>query len=214
MKVSRENEQVTKAFADTRGWLLSMNRCAGALTLLRHEKAGPLITAGTEGQQAVENLLLTPRFEATINGNRHTNIYDKKASVAYARAGENSGFSVNALLVDEQQAPFPGLPAPCRIQYGIKGDMFVLRAVCPYPPNAGKIKYLLPLAGDRRDRICVIAPNRLQVIKRKAIVHIEADIPFMTAGIRNERIFSIMQGMDALPLEFLHTDIEIRIHVT
>lgn len=237
----REQEYGVKAFPEVQTWLIAKNKwratitsydqeysmtgghaSGGALTLLWHEKAGPVIVASMNRYQLVESfnmqrdkaLLptgLTPRFEAIYNSNIYSNINDLKAAITYDQTDRALLFTTKSQLVDEKQALFPGA-ADCEVQYGIQQGVFNIKA--NYKGPVGKVKYLLPVISSLEEKIWVIAPNKLQIVKPRAIVHIEANIPFTTAGTPNERIFNFVPGMEAVLLEFTHHSIDIKISVT
>lgn len=239
----REKEYGVKAFPDIQTWLLAKNKwratitgydqeylmkaghaTGGALALLWHEKTGPLIVAGMNKYQLVESFnmqrdkapnptCLTPRFETMRQDNAYTNINDLKATIEYTETDTAINFITHANLVDENQLLLPG-QAACVVQYSFSDDVFTIKATYTGEAQSGIIKYFLPIISSSNEKAWAIGPAKLEIIKPNGIVHIEANVPFNTAATSGERIFSFVPGMQAIPLEFSHHDIEIKIFVT
>lgn len=229
-----EKEYGVKAFPDLYTWLFSRHQwrgtvtgydheytfkgghaTGGALTLLRHNKAGLIVVAsmnrytlqeGFNMQRDTENCMsLTPRFETITNGKVYTNISDLKARIEVQQEGSNIFFKTSSKMVDENQTGEDG----CAISYSITDTAFTIQASC----NAPKAKYILPLICTKEETVKVINARKLEINKAGGTFVVETSVPYTISIPLTQRIFNFVPGMEAIPVEFAYREVAIKISV-
>ena len=235
-----------RAFADIRAWLIakgswrgtvtgydqeysmkSGHATGGALTMLWHERVGPLIVASMTTYQLVEPfnmqadkdgvpMCLTPRFEHIADGITYTNIHDLGAEIQYSETGDEVRFDTRSRLLDASQGDGgPDLRTTCAVSYSFKETEFVLHAQCTPGGNPGAVNYILPVIAAGSEPVTVESPCRLQIQKAKGVVRIETSSPFVLGETGpHGRSFNFVPGMEAIPLLFGAQDIRMTITVT
>ena len=241
LRIPRQFVYGVKAFGDINTWLFSRynwlatvtgydqeytmksgHASGGALTLLWHQSAGPLVVASMNKYQLLEgfnmqadtdprSMCLTPRFEWMGADGVYTNINDLNATI---ETGDSDGYPVAetmSTLVNESQVPAPVASPGCSITYTI-GNVFTIVARCAAAP-ADKLKYILPLVTTRDEKITVVSPTELIIHKPVIQVVVKTNTPMhLPLGI-DERIFNFVPGMEAFPIELAAAEIEIKIAV-
>jgi hypothetical protein len=231
----REKDYGVKTFVDIGTWLVSTggwratitgydqeytmkggHASGGALSMLWHQKTGPLIAAGMNRYQMVESFnmqwkdgatdCLTPRFELVTDNIIYTNINDLRSTTTYK---ENPILFVSKaqLKNEDQQTAGKGSP-DTEISYQFMNDVLIIKAACK--SSAANLRYLLPIVSKNNEEIRKISDRKIEIRKEQAVVSVEADRPMK---FRNERAFNFVPGLEAVILEWNEKDIEITISI-
>lgn len=130
----------------------------GALTLLWHKKAGPVIAGSVVDYKLVEahNQQLTlkkarhrsllPRVELFVDGERYSQCYDTRAVITTSGNDRQVSVKVHASLVTIDQKPLTS-PACVKLEYRLTGSELGISGRV-YGSNAGKARFVLPVIGD------------------------------------------------------------------
>ena len=195
----------------------------GALTLLWHEKAGAVVVAGMNSYQLEEpfnmqrdkdpfSIGFTPRFEYEEQGSTYLNIADLKAAIDYTEEGNQILFRSASRLVNGVQQ-MPQQAVDCKVDYTFSADSVTIAASCTAPP-AYPVRFILPLIASQQERYEELSDRALKIFKGTAVVHMEADQPFVIAPCANGRVFNHVPGLEAIPLVFTTHHVNIRIYTS
>lgn len=165
-----------------------------------------------QSDKNLQSNFLAPRFEALIDGVTYSNVNDLETSVQHSETVSGLIIETESGLVDKNRQRLKG-NARCEVRYSILQNEFIIQAKYIPPASGPSVKYVLPLISNSREKIWVISPSRIEVVKFGNIVTIEANKPFRTAGKENERIFGFVPGSGIVMLEFLYNEIEINIRI-
>ena len=185
----------------------------GAITLLWHEKAGPVFATANTDYSMFEshNMQLTRRNTShrslcpgVVLGEKFAQFYDHSAKM---KAEEQSGgvrISVQARLADINHCPSDA--APCRLEYMLSADS--LRIFGTIDPQA---ELILPVIA-RDDAPLIKQPGKLTIEKPGAAVIVEAD----RIAANPEHIFCLAPGFEAVEVHILpdengSIDVSIRV---
>ncbi|MDB5231798.1 MAG: hypothetical protein JWN76_2603 [Chitinophagaceae bacterium] len=229
----RENKYGVKQFKDIATWLVSSGQwkgtvtgydveytmksghaSGGALTMLWHEKAGPVIVASMNQYQLVEaynmqrdkdpfSICLTPRFEITKQKIVYTNINDLDAAVTATALVLQS----KSRLVDENQSPLQG---SCSMEYNFTGNEFNLRG----HTTEKEVRFILPVIAASNEKASYAAPGHLQIEKPNGILHIRSAFPFKTLQPLEKRHFNYVPGLQAIAIVSESPDVSFEFSFT
>lgn len=195
----------------------------GALTLLWHNKTGPLLVAGMTRYQITEatnmqrdrsgfNTNLTPRVEVFKNGQTFTNILDLSAKVSFNEAEDAIHFNVRSKLTTETGEVLQKEKDDTLFNYTINNDSVKIQL--QYTGDASNAaQYTLPIVCTKNEKVEVLSPTSLSIQKENAIVKVESSKPFKLTGDTN-RIFHFVPGMEAIAVVFAETNVQVKISVT
>ncbi len=179
----------------------------GALSMLWHDKAGPVFAASMAKYVMVEEynqqrhidsdvMPLTPRLEAGEGGKWFTNLYDLTAEIA--PSGDT--IEVRTRLCDEDGSDPPDGPLRCRIRYDFAKDKVTMTA---RREAAGlPVRLVLPVISESREIDTQVAENTYTIAKSGAEIRIEANAPLRLAKVEHprRRVFNLVPGFEALPI--------------
>jgi uncharacterized protein YbcI len=165
-----------------------------------------------QSDKNLQSNFLAPRFEALVGGITYSNVNDLDTSIQYNETGTGLIIETQSGLVDKNRKRLTG-NGTCEVRYSILQNEFIIHA--KYVPSASGpfVKYVLPLISNSREKIWVISPARIEVVKSGTVVTIEANKPFKTDGEENAHIFGFVPGSGVTMLEFLYNEIEINIRI-
>jgi len=173
----------------------------GAITMLWHEEAGPMIAGTMTQYQLVEpnnmqipqytgNICLTPRIEYKKEGVYYRSINDKNAIVTYTD-GETISVDVTGKLVDGKQngdIRFKANYLFSTEEVQIKVQAEIEDAV-----------YYLPIISRNTEPIRFVNERYVEIIKDSVIVDIKSNLPLHINGNKANRIFNPVGGFEAIP---------------
>ncbi len=239
----REKMYAPRFFEDIQTWLISKGKfratitaydkeykktknghaSGGALTMLWHEKTGPLLCASMNDYQLYEagnmqrdtdtlSMPLTPRIELQHNGTTYSNISDLTATVKVAETHQHVKISTRSKLVDgNQQSPSTGI-INCSITYTISDNKVILDFQCDQTIPAAQVRIVLPVISLSTEKTQMVSEKRMDITKEKCVVKISADHKLERANTRDGRIFNYVPGFEATP--FVINDGQARIEIT
>jgi hypothetical protein len=243
IRLPRELTPRVKFFHDNQTWLIAKGRfratvtgydkeykktnnghaSGGALTMLWHEKTGPLLTASMNQYQLYEagnmqvdddplSMCLTPRIELIIDDVTYMSISDLKATVDVEEKADVV-VKIRSRLVDkDQRSPVTG-EVNCEITYVFRDDGVSLHFKCDPYPDEQKIKIVFPMISKSSEKTEMRDDHTVQIFKDAAIVTVAADKAITQLPVTHSRVFNFVPGLEALPLSIQHSDAVIEISV-
>lgn len=227
----REETYGVRAFDDIQTWLISQggfratitgydkeykktkngHATGGALTLLWHEKTGPLLSASMNEYQLFEtgnmqpdtdplSMPLTPRIEWKTGAALFMNCSDQAATITVRQNSREVLVSTQAQLVDrDQQAPASGA-IRCQIDYRFTKNKLECRYIWNTTTGMVKPQIIFPLVSKSGERILVQDAHSFIVEKGAARVRLTASRPIQQLPTRHGRVFNFVPGFEAIPL--------------
>jgi len=165
-----------------------------------------------QSDKNLQSNFLTPRFEALVGGITYSNVNDLETSIQHNETASGLIIETQSGLVDKNRQRLRG-NGRCEVRYSILQNQFVIHAKYIPPASGPSVKYVLPLISNSREKIWVISPARIEVVKSGTIVTIEANKPFKTDGKENAHVLGFVPGSGITMLEFLYNEIEINIRI-
>ncbi|WP_201980141.1 hypothetical protein [Hymenobacter rubidus] len=196
----------------------------GALSLLWHEKAGPLLAASMNAYQRFEagNMppdsappapCLTPRVELRLGEELFMSISDLSAVPVVHDAAGQSTVTVVAKLVDRDQRSPPAGPVTCRLTYLFTADKVSLHFVAEPGPYDGQVRIVVPVIAAATERFTAQSDRRLQLAKRGATLFVSATQAFAPSPAPTSRVFNFVPGFEAVPLCFPGPEVTLELAV-
>jgi hypothetical protein len=238
--VPRANEYGVKEFTDIQTWLISKynwkgtitgydmdydnkpggHPTGGALSMLWHEKTGPIFSASMNQYQLIEDsnmqmhadtisMPLTPRVELEIEGSTYMNIYDKEAKIIFAEDENGVVFTTTSRLINEKQEDVPGGKINCQINYRFGKNDFTIKV--NHDSDKENIKFIAPIISANNEELLHVSDKIIHIIKPKIKVKIETSRPIHIIETEKGRIFNFIPGMEAIPIEIKGREVEIKI---
>jgi hypothetical protein len=226
----REEEYGIQEFPEISTWLVSKGQwrgtitaydweyikgghaSGGAISMLWHEKAGPVLAASlTEYQMKEPNnmqipkgtshVCLTPRLEYEENGVLYQSINDFQAAVSYTRANGDIQFQINGRLVDlAQRDPNTGSIRYAML-YTFTDDELAIDVQLQPPLKKGTVVYRVPIISEHQEKTIVSSSHSMIIQKHHSQIMIHVDQPMdELLGLDNTRIFNLVPGFEAFPL--------------
>ncbi|MFB6454688.1 hypothetical protein ACE38W_05395 [Chitinophaga sp. Hz27] len=192
----------------------SGHAAGGALTMLWHKKMGVLLCASMNEYQlweadnmqpdkSADSMPLTPRIQATYNGNAYTkigtfmNIQDLNATMHSEVNDNNVIVYTKSLLKDSnQQLPF-GTELAANVTYTFSDHSMQIKYLCGNSKHP--IQFILPLISSSEEKIKQINNKCWEIKKTGGKVVITATSPISLMPINGQRIFNYVPGLEAIP---------------
>ena len=199
----------------------------GALSVLYHNNAGLLFAASMAKYKMVEiynqqlnpgeDFALTPRIETKIENNWFTHLFDLTASISALNNEEITNCSANVKLKNENQELAYGTANEFALNYQCHADFFAITAKTLQQVNH-PTALILPIISKNNEKINRIQNNIIEIEKQNGKVRIEANVPLNYLLPTNKRIFNMVPGVEAFPLEasfseITNNEINIKIHI-
>lgn len=183
----------------------------GAMTMLYHQRLGPVLVASMTEYQIVEisnqqtfrdapHMDLTARVELAGTP-AFTSVNDRAATLTSAVTASQLRFeAAGRLLTAAHTAPREG-DVRYQLSYTLSGEMVEIAAeISPSTATKGTARYILPIVsrtGEQVDRIDA-ATIRIRKPKGSLVVHTDAPAGFQSTS--QERTFNLVPGFECLPL--------------
>lgn len=242
-KLPREERYGVKSFDDIRTHLVSKgpfratvtaydteyydlkngHPTGGALSMLWHEKAGPIFAAGMteyaviekpnmQSDAGMDSMPLAPRAELDSGGKKYRNISDLSARLSHFEDGEASVFEAASKLRDAcQNSPDSG-EVECRARYEFRADGVAVKISCP--SESGKsAKIIFPLIASSEEKFSADSPTSARLEKKGCRVKISSDRPMKILPTKTGRVFNFVPGFEAVPICVEGGSAEIKIEV-
>ena len=175
----------------------------GAISMLYHGKAGPLLAgslaayvrveaANMQPSPDAEDYPLTPRIEKTVDGRAFSTLYDLNATVRTEDAGGAAVFSVEGELCDRSGARGGGRVA---MNYRISADSVEIEATAPEGARLA-----LPLIALQSETLRRKDDRTITIAKSGGLVEVRATAPMELREEGWARVFNLVPGFLAAPI--------------
>ncbi|QDV44058.1 hypothetical protein Enr13x_39190 [Stieleria neptunia] len=183
----------------------------GALSVLYHKKVGTLLVSSMARYEMVEPLNMQPqpgedfplttRVETRRNGTWYTNLYDLKADVRVKDQAEFSEFDIRTTLQDENRKTIEQGPSEFNLKYVLDQDRVTISAT-PFggSPAPGETALVIPIVSSSDETVRPVSETRIEITKPGGIVVVESNVPMTIHGGKNERVFNMVPGAEAVPI--------------
>jgi len=196
----------------------------GALSMLWHEKTGPLMVASMNDYQMFEagnqqidddpnSIPLTPRIELKLNGSIYMNISDLNATIDVKDEGARVIVTTHSKLVDKDQKSPPTGDINCKIIYSFTNDKVTLKFSHDKVDNSGQVKIIFPVIAKSSEKLNTITANQLIIHKDSAQVKLSANHPIAQLPSTNGRVFNFVPGYEAIPFYIAQNDAVIELEI-
>jgi hypothetical protein len=182
----------------------------GALAVLWHEKVGPIFTASmaeyilaeVNNQQLQpdgEDIPLTPRIEATHDGKWYSNLFDLKAEVAAKNIENGMDFHVLTQLTDRERTVLPN--AQFELGYDFDEEKTIITAKkVSNGAMKGEAALVLPVISPKSEKVTRLSEKSIEIQKSDNKIVVAANLPLEIMETKKERVFNMVPGMEALPI--------------
>lgn len=182
----------------------------GALSLLWHEKTGPLLVASMNEYQMKEpnnmqpdtdpnSMPLTPRIELNVGG-RFMNICDLSASMEIKQDGDVTEVIARSNLVDKDQNAPAAEVIGCKTIYRFSSEKIVLEFESVSTNYQEAIRVVVPVVSQSTEEFEIISEKEVRIFKETAVVKITSDSEIVVLPTSGKRIFNFVPGLEAIPL--------------
>jgi hypothetical protein len=197
----------------------------GALTMLWHEKTGPLLTASMNEYQLIEagnqqadpdpqSICLTPRIELQSGDIRYMNINDLSATINSIDRKKDIVVNTGSRLVDKDQHDPSGGAINCKINYRLINDRLECDFSYTGSTAAGeKPLVIFPVITPTGEAVKIIDEHTITITKEKAVVKITSNATITILPDANGRVFNFVPGLEALPLAMEGNAVTVRLEV-
>jgi len=180
----------------------------GALSVLWHEKVGPLFTASMAEYIMVEannqqpqpgiDFCLTPRVERFVEDVWYTNIHDLKAKVDFNDENGIIDFSIAAALTNREKETLKS-GGNFKLNYQFDTDKTIIKAERESIEANGDT-LVLPVISPTGEKVVQVSEHKIEIHKPEGILIIEANAPLTIKNSEKERIFNQVPGMEVVPI--------------
>lgn len=215
----------------------------GALSLLWHKNAGPLITASMTRFSKLEEFdmpnengvgfgVLTPRVELKKRSNIYQdiinrwlnknfipkiymNIMDFGATIDSTKQDDNILVKTVARLVDENQKSPIEKDITCSITYLFSGNSIEIEISVAFNDPEYELTYYIPIVSHHLELVSKETDNIVSINKCQNIIRVTSNHPLSLTESLQSRIFSHIPGHEAIPIKIpINTDIlKIKVEV-
>lgn len=236
VELPRDKPYGVKEFPEIQTWLISkgpwrasvtdydwiykktiMHASGGALSMLWHESAGPLLTASlTEwsmnephNMQPVTDkfsMPLTPRLEIVCGDRRFNHLYDLEAKIEKEETADAVEFRVQArLLYAPVKKPHAAVSpesgeAACTLAYRFTADAVEISARMLKTPECDRLEFVLPVISPTGEKVAREDSGRYIIHKPGGKVVVGSNVPMALPEFDRERVFNHVPGFEAVPL--------------
>lgn len=180
----------------------------GSLSVLWHEKVGPLFTASmaeyievepyNQQPQPGEDFCLTPRVERYVGDTWYTSAHDLTAEVKYIDTENAVLFDVDVVLTDREKKSAKD-NSEFKMQYAIGTDITIIKATRNKPSTNGDT-LVLPLISPSHDEVKMISNTQLSIKKDNCTVVVESSVPMSIKPTEKSRVFNQVPGVEVVPI--------------
>jgi len=185
----------------------------GALTMLYHQKLGPVLTASMNQYSLIEisnqqqfidkpHMTLTPRVELVSDGKTYTSLVDLKAAVKVLPSPTEILFGAHGELQSTSHAPTRSGPAHYQLNYRLTNSVVEISASAIAAPGA---RLIVPAIANSRDTVTQIDAQTIRITKPKGSLLIRTDTAKGFEPIPTERTFNLVPGFECVPLSIILT---------
>ncbi|HEX9484965.1 MAG TPA: hypothetical protein VF929_10310 [Gemmatimonadaceae bacterium] len=186
----------------------------GALSMLFHQRLGPILVASMTRYQRVEisnqqehgdypHMTLTPRIEGVVNGQNYTSLSDVDAVLTVQATPEHIGFEARGRLLTSSHQPLPSGDARYRLGYAFTPTTVEIVATTDVHGSSGgppSVKFILPVISTRSETVERLDARTIRVGKGKGRLVVRTDAAGGFDSLGDERTFNLVPGFECLPL--------------
>ncbi|WP_299012499.1 hypothetical protein [uncultured Polaribacter sp.] len=180
----------------------------GALSILWHDKVGPLFTASMAEYLMVEpnnqqpqpgiDFCITPRVERFENNVWFTNIHDLKAKASFKDENGIINFNIAANLTNREKE-VASKDAAFQLNYLFDEKTATIKAKRTSTAQNGDT-LVLPIISKTGEKVVQTSANSLEIHKKEGVVKVSSNVAIQIKEMQKERIFNQVPGMEVLPL--------------
>ena len=196
----------------------------GAISMLWHKKAGPIIVASLndytlvepENMQAERGMSfvgLTPRIEADIEGIKYRNISDFNADMKVSKSDGNVLVETASNLVDANQNSNWRGKMSAKTLYEFAPSGVTLKFACKSKSKSVRPRIIFPIISAEDERVDWLSENRLTITKKNCVLEVSCDKPMRVLPVGGGRAFNYVPGFEALPLFVESGDASVKVRV-
>jgi hypothetical protein len=182
----------------------------GSLSMLYHEKVGPLLASSMARYilveyrnmqpQPADDFPLTTRVESRVDGKWYTNLHDLKADVSFTDDGKII-FDIKTSLQDEDRNPTPGGGNEFVLKY-VFDESSVTISAAPVdgsqPDHSSSL--IVPIISPSGEQVMQESADKICVAKPGGTVCVESNAPLSIMETEKGRVFNMVPGMEAVPV--------------
>ncbi len=197
----------------------------GALSMLWHKEAGPIIAASLNDYTLVEpeNMQaesgnsfagLTPRIEVDIEGVKYRNISDFGAKMKTSKSGDSVLIETSSNLVDANQDGNWRGKMPSKTSYEFTPGGVSLKFACKVASKSVRPRIIFPIISAEDERVDWVSENLVRIKKgANCSVEVACDKPMRLLPTGASRAFNYVPGFQALPIFVSASESEVKIKV-
>ncbi|HEY4107440.1 hypothetical protein [Puia sp.] len=228
-QLPREEAYGRKFFPDIQTWLIAVggyratvtaydreykamhngHATGGALSMLWHDRTGPLLAASMNAYQLVEagnmqadtdplSMPLTPRIELVVDGVTYLSCSNLEATVEVTGDKGRIIARTRGRLVDRDQRDPPAGALYCRCEYLFTPEKVTLSFAVDDP----RAWIIVPVISRSGEAVELINDRKMLLRKPRATVVVETDQPIVPLPAAGRRLFNFVPGLEAIPLVF------------
>lgn len=183
----------------------------GALAVLYHTEVGLLMAASMAKYLLVEannqqpnpekDFALTPRIESFCKDVWYTNLYDLEAKVNHLETNGTIRFEIDTQLQDEDRNKLEGNASQYQLRYLFETEKVEIQARrAPGNDTLFPASLVIPIVSPSGEQFVQVSPTRIEVLKNRGRVVVEANAPIRIKEIEKSRVFNMVPGVEAIPL--------------
>ncbi|HTL09147.1 MAG TPA: hypothetical protein VL307_12840, partial [Chitinophagaceae bacterium] len=239
----RDSATGLRFFSDVQTWLFSMgdwratvtgydrnykdfsngHASGGTLSMLWHEKTGPILVASMNEYQLYEkdnmpvdddpfSMPLTVQLQCRLGKEVFASCSDLGATIEVKEANNQLWVNVSGRLVNARQQDPPTGALPYQFTYICSNDRWEIHYDCQAAAQSGDVRMIIPLVCRSTERV-TITGSSVRIEKGKGKVQVDANQPLIALPTKGGRIFNHVPGMEAVPLALKQASGKITIRV-
>jgi hypothetical protein len=182
----------------------------GALAMLWHRQAGPILVSSMNEYQLLEApnmqhylqgdvMPLTMRVE-TEDG-KYMSCSDLDAKIECKKENSDIHFTIHAKLKDGDQKDPTGGAVSCLLNYHFIKDVVKINAIWDQT-EANNIHLIVPLVASSKEKIQMLTPYEIHMSKEQGRLIVSSNVRMNPWGVHSEedRIYNHVPGMQAFPI--------------
>ena len=234
-KLPREQEYGIREFPEIQTWLVSkgpwratvtdyywiykntvMHACGGALSMLWHERVGPVLSASLTEYSMNEpanmqpvtdtfSMALTPRLEIVYKEKRFNKLYDLEARIEKEENRDRIEFHVHARLLHAplRSPEFPVSPesgeAACTLSYRFRQDEVEISACMRKTPKYDRFEFVLPVISPTGESVIRKGSGSYIIEKPSGKIAVLSNVDLVIPDFDRKRVFNHVPGFEAVP---------------
>jgi len=237
----REAEYGVRFFSDIQTWLVAKDKfratvtgydfeytkknghaTGGALTMLWHPAAGPILAASMNEYQLIEehnmqhdtdplSMPLTPRIQLKLDNVTYMNISDLSAKIEVEETGDLITIKTQSKLVNANQQNPPSGEITSQVSYTFSKSRVTIKFNFSQTPHSGDVQIILPVISKSGEKLN-ITEKAITIDKPSSKVKITSNGKIDLLPTTNGRAFNFVPGLEAVPLR-LYNNAEVNIEV-